>query len=528
MSPVYNKRRNDDFPFAVNMQMIVDHMEDKRLPVSLSKKSKEEILTKIGFWRGQEEPDCQTVYLCRKDQIGELGTPENISFIIAGEEDTDTVGGENSVIYIHQEIDLYLLYEIVQEVFESNFAWMKQLYHILNSEGTLEELCREAYDYFQNPLFVHNPQFYILACPSHDEGMDPWERDEQTGRDMLSAELINSFKYSPVYFDTLQKTEPDIFPRDQAGYRVLYINLWDENGQYQGRICIDELKTPLRSGQMLALKQFARVLQLMLKWRSDWKIFRPMDGFIADMADRKHMENSHVADMLRSVGWEMNDEFICFKMGLEVRDEKLMSITNTCNNIERTVRDCFAIRYENGILILLNLTRNGSDENEYVKDLRYIVREGILKMGISNRFRDFRDLSYAYQQASLALYYGKIRRPTIWIHRYSDYVMDYVFDMTCRELPAEFLCSDKLLKLRRYDEEKGTRLFDTLKVYMENNMNAEQTAKNLFLHRSTLFYRLKRIKEVTGLEWEQPSDRDYLLFSFALLDHNRRFDTLSN
>ncbi|WP_442599041.1 PucR family transcriptional regulator [Neobacillus sp. D3-1R] len=42
-------------------------------------------------------------------------------------------------------------------------------------------------------------------------------------------------------------------------------------------------------------------------------------------------------------------------------------------------------------------------------------------------------------------------------------------------------------------------LFTTIKYFLKNNMNASTTAKNLFIHRNTLQYRLEKFTEKTGI-----------------------------
>ena len=43
-------------------------------------------------------------------------------------------------------------------------------------------------------------------------------------------------------------------------------------------------------------------------------------------------------------------------------------------------------------------------------------------------------------------------------------------------------------------------LSKSLKAFFDNNLNISKTAKIIFAHRNTLLYRLRRIKEITGLD----------------------------
>lgn len=58
-----------------------------------------------------------------------------------------------------------------------------------------------------------------------------------------------------------------------------------------------------------------------------------------------------------------------------------------------------------------------------------------------------------------------------------------------------------------YDAGKDTQLVETLSCYLECGGNYDLTAKTLSLHRSTLRYRLQRIREMSGHELNDPDTR---------------------
>jgi len=71
--------------------------------------------------------------------------------------------------------------------------------------------------------------------------------------------------------------------------------------------------------------------------------------------------------------------------------------------------------------------------------------------------------------------------------------------------------------LVRYDGEHNTELVHTLEIFFEQNTNASQTSRVLFVHRNTLNYRLQRIAEITGLDLNEAEAR--LAFQLALKVH---------
>ncbi|MEA4893056.1 MAG: PucR family transcriptional regulator ligand-binding domain-containing protein [Peptococcaceae bacterium] len=70
------------------------------------------------------------------------------------------------------------------------------------------------------------------------------------------------------------------------------------------------------------------------------------------------------------------------------------------------------------------------------------------------------------------------------------------------------LSQKALAPLLDYQAKHFTELMETLIVFIKNNYNLSQTARQLHLHRQSLIYRMKKIEELTGL---------------ALDDHNNLF-----
>ena len=70
--------------------------------------------------------------------------------------------------------------------------------------------------------------------------------------------------------------------------------------------------------------------------------------------------------------------------------------------------------------------------------------------------------------------------------------------------------------IERYDRDNQTDLLNTLKVYLENDCNAQRCGRLLFLHRNSLVYRVHRIQEISGCNLSDPAERAYLRISLLL------------
>jgi purine catabolism regulator len=68
-----------------------------------------------------------------------------------------------------------------------------------------------------------------------------------------------------------------------------------------------------------------------------------------------------------------------------------------------------------------------------------------------------------------------------------------------------------------YDRQHQLRLLETLNLYYNNNCNLQQTARAGYLSLSTLKYRLRRIREISNLNLDDPDTRLQVQLALKLL-----------
>ncbi|MEG2259738.1 MAG: helix-turn-helix domain-containing protein, partial [Oscillospiraceae bacterium] len=74
----------------------------------------------------------------------------------------------------------------------------------------------------------------------------------------------------------------------------------------------------------------------------------------------------------------------------------------------------------------------------------------------------------------------------------------------------------------------STEYVKTLRLYLESSLNAVQTSKQLFIHRSTFLYRLDKIRELTGIELDNRDTLLYLMLSFKMIEASEVEQTSSS
>ena len=104
------------------------------------------------------------------------------------------------------------------------------------------------------------------------------------------------------------------------------------------------------------------------------------------------------------------------------------------------------------------------------------------------------------------------------MHPFNDISFDYILDQATKKLPGYMLCHERLLFLQEHDDSSGSDYMRTLRCYLDNHCNVVQTARELFIHRSTLLYRLEKIREILESDLSSPDEILYLMLSFRFID----------
>ena len=511
---------SENIRFYLNLQMVADEMQSEIPDCVFIPGEDETCLRGVCFYRKGIHLEKQYVYIIREQDIkGETVPKTHCSLIILGKIPGKWLSSRHTLLGLPVETDLLDLMNLCQEIFRKHLSWAEKLQDIFVREGSVDELCKASVDYFQNPLFVHDSQMTVISCPIWRSKMIPWEQDERTGCMIMPLEELNELKTDREYLETLTTRNAQIFSAELRGYRDIYVNIWNTYGGYEGRLVICEIDSDLKKGQFAAAEYLAELIRLTLARRGkmDNTYSRALERMIIAMLQGKEVSDSEIVNRIGQCGWKQEDEYICIRMNAEEQEGNPGSAASVCNYVEARVAGTKAVFMEDHICIIINFSIN----NHYTSDMACILRDGLFKAGVSNTFHDFTALKRYYRQASVAFDYCRKKNDMRWYYTFDDIAVDYISDICCREFQPEDLCAHELIQLKEYDEKNKTELYKTLVTYILNERNTVATSGSLYVGRSTLFYRLRKIQRITGLDTDhmaQPEQNLYLRLSIYILE----------
>jgi len=141
---------------------------------------------------------------------------------------------------------------------------------------------------------------------------------------------------------------------------------------------------------------------------------------------------------------------------------------------------------------------------------KHVVAElhgGRCRIGVGGQCRALEEFPRSYREAELALRTQKASGGPEQATLYDDLGVYQVLASGNDTSAVERFVDEWLARLIGYDATHGTQLVLTLSEYLECGGNYDASASALSVHRSTLKYRLNRIRQVSGYDLSLPDNQ---------------------
>ena len=297
---------------------------------------------------------------------------------------------------------------------------------------------------------------------------------------------------------------------------MLTVRLTSGNTHYT-LICLASERA-LYASDEIVLESLAGFLRLMLSERTlglGVRRFRRENEAAAGVFRSLLFENmpeQEAKASLENTGWSAGDAYAILAIEPKNGDLRAAQADAICDLLETKLAGCCAFTATPQIVAVMRTTL--LDTPSLLASLRETAAEHKLLIGVSSAYEGFSLFPQRLEQAKHALNHaGEFES----VASDSDIYEDELLENTQTNIPQELLCMRSVLALARYDGGHNTDYLQTAECYVKNRFNAVRTAGALFIHRSTLLYRLERIHEQFGLDLD---DREisllHLLYSLKI------------
>ena len=179
---------------------------------------------------------------------------------------------------------------------------------------------------------------------------------------------------------------------------------------------------------------------------------------------------------------------------------------------------CRALSHDDQVIVLFQL-KNHKEKADVLRKVKSICRNQQCRAAVSDVQDSFMDTPRAYRQACETLRICDAMGFVDDVVCYGDVAayQPYLNFASVEELEA--FCHPAVITLRERDRAHSVQLLPTLSAYLKNDRDVMKTAAELYVHRNTLAYRLKRILELCPLDLDDFNVRHRLLESILVVEN---------
>ena len=409
------------------------------------------------------------------------------------------------------------------EIFDFFHEWENRMLRLLAEDAPLKELGSAGLDVLDNPLAVYTPGLRNIFCCERPKPVNMRVFRSEDAEQYLTDEEITTMKIDPEFIASVKKRQPSIFSAGIFGYRILYVNICLAN-VYIARLTVLEIERPFRDADFSLAQVLADFLTKVLQ-KQDYRLNghpRGLDELVENLLARRETDPGQLQRLLHQMGWKQTDRYFCCAVYASRYDKAVYTETTVCTRLESAVPFSCAFRTQGDILLIANLSASDETREKILSKFIYMLRENLLKAGVSLEFEDFTMLPYYLEQARAAIDVGSRTDETIWCYRYESYALQRLLLNARGNAPIETLCPPGLLRLMRCDRENNRDYVEKLRVYLNCDRNIAETIRKLYVQRATFLYQLKRIQEISGLDLEDSGTRLLLQICLSLLEQEKK------
>lgn len=207
---------------------------------------------------------------------------------------------------------------------------------------------------------------------------------------------------------------------------------------------------------------------------------------------------------------------------IEVSGTKDAAVMELVKNLFAVRTKDFVTEVDEQTVILIKDVRDRK-EDAALESLASMIVDNIhaeamvrVRVGYGNRVNNLQDIAKSYQEAKMALEVGRIfyaEKETIAYGCLGIGRLIYQLPMSLCEMFIREVFGGEVPDI--FGEEIST----TIQKFFDNNLNISETARQLYVHRNTLVYRLEKIQKRTGLDVRVFEDALTFKIAMMVADH---------
>lgn len=434
------------------------------------------------------------------------------------ENDYVVCDGEGDRIYIY-DMDVTRAFELIQSIFDAYEDWITMIREEVSRQD-YQAAIDTAFRMVKNPIVLFDANNKVLgmtrAYGEHDLDSE-WAYLSRYGYSSVNAmNMIKHICGNSEFYS--HKNINYLFPQNKLitlegiSY-CIYVN-----HIICGRINLMAKERKLNPGDSQLLEKIVEVLQASMGLYVLKDTYSSINNVFLDLMLDKAYDKTKLEMQMDYQGWTGEEIYyvtvIHFTSDLDPELES-RQINSLFRMLVQNLTDV-SINICNNEIILLS-SRDLSKETDSCMLFRNLVIHNPINIGFSlPDYSGIFEIARFYRQARYVLERNRCLSKPKAMQYFENMAEEYILTAAASMEDKKMACMPEILRLWQ-EKQKGSEMFRTLLCFLKNERSISNTSSELFLHRNTTVYRIKKIQENLKLDLDDPHTRNYCYLSMLFL-----------
>jgi PucR family transcriptional regulator, purine catabolism regulatory protein len=427
------------------------------------------------------------------------------------------------IIQLPKEVPFVdIMYPIMGELFNNQVIKL-QYYKEIHDRFTalsladkgLEKIINTLEELIGNPVALFDRNFSCLV--STYPGLETFEMVEKVHFYKQTAGIKFPHYRQIVKYPELDNTKGHqiVVPIETLNHNKMYLLIGEINKSL-GELDLIAVENAAISLSLELVKQFA-VAEVEKKYKND---------LIEELISGRIQSINAIYEKANVIGWDLKGPFaaVLFKIN-RFTDSVSKQNSGLSDRSHFLLHEAIHHYLPNGIIsnksnlfiVLWKVEQTSKNDSSWMHEIKETsqaiqqlinkqFKEIAVQVGIGGAVSTITEIPKSYREAHDALDLGETLNGLESITAFSELGIFRLL-RHIKDSPAliQFI-PHSLKELLDYQQANQADLLKTLQTFLECNQNVAQTAKLLFIHYKTVVYRMDRIKEITGMDFNDSEE----------------------
>ena len=428
----------------------------------------------------------------------------------------------NNLIIMDSETDFRACVENIRRVFDVQIRVNNFSYGILNlchENKSIQEILNAAYQAIGNPVMLVDASLFLMK----HAGMETVRGEEHITYTLthgflpecyLNAVMAEEERRRDGEGDGLVLWTNDLFHHRMMAGRII------KNGHLIGYVKVLEYNKPITEIEEYFLNVLCKFLSITMDefYGADPTSNPMVESFLTGLLERKISDPGVIQSRAERIKLELYDTKYVLTAEL---DERLCS-TDRLYLIKKQLKNhlnrATVVVYRNYVVVLYDVKNQDILSESWMRALSLMLEANGCRAAVSIPFRKLGDFYKCYVQTTSCLLTTRKLGRKETVARYEDYMIEHMFLHFSEMFDLNDLIHPSVKMLLKHDQEKNTDFTETLFCYVRSKNDITAAAKAMNVHYNTMKYRINRITELTGVDFDDELTAFRLIISDKIIE----------